>query len=235
MKKVLVILLAVVFAVGMSACTAQVSEPSQESSVESSVISVVEPIDSTVSEVLSETSVASVESAASVVSEVSTTSEVSTPSETSEPGTPAVEYTDIAAAVLADFNAKRTELGKSTLITSDRLTKAAEAYAKALLAATDEFIAGTDYRTLPDGSKVTAIVNSVDSTEGRLTGLNYSVWVNEVTSAGNTLEALKATILASAQFASKAEFDFAKIGISALQTVVDGVPQRSVIVIFYAA
>ncbi|MPN62730.1 hypothetical protein SDC9_210483 [bioreactor metagenome] len=88
---------------------------------------------------------------------------------------------------------------------------------------------------MPDGSKVTALVNAADSAEGRLTGLNYSVWVNEIASAGNTLEALRTTVLASTQFAAKAEFDFAKIGIAAMQTTVDGVPQRSVIVIFYAA
>jgi len=230
MKKVLVILLALVFVIGMSACAVS-SKPSDEtSSVLSETASVTQPIDSTVSEVTSKVS-----SVASVVSETSAVSEVSTPSETSEPTTTAVEYTDIAAAVLADFNAKRTELGKDALVTSDRLTKAAETYAKALLDASDDFIKGTDYRTLPDGSGVTAIVNSVDSTEGRLTGLNYSVWVNEMPSSGNTLEALKAVMLASTQFATKAEFDFAKIGITALQTVIDGVPQRSVIVIFYAA
>lgn len=229
MKKVFVILLAFVFVIGMSACTTT-STPSQEvSSVPESstpdVSSVPLPIDSTVSEV-------------SVVSEVSTPSEPSTPSVPSEPTTPdvpAVEYSDVAAAVLADFNAKRAELGKDAVVTSDRLTKAAETYAKALLDASYGFIKSTDYRTLPDGSKVTALVNAATSTEGRLTGLNYSVWVNEVASAGNTLEALRTTILASTQFATKADFDFAKIGIAALQTIVDGVPQRSVIVIFYAA
>lgn len=229
MKKVFAILLAIVFVLGMSACTTT-STPSEEvSSVPSETVSVTPPIDSTVSEVVSEAS------AVSEVSTVSEPSEVSTPSEPSEPDVPEVEYSDVTAAVLADFNAKRAELGKDALTASDRLTKAAEAYAKALLDATDEFIAGTDFRTLPDGSRVTAIVNSVESAEGRLTGLNYSVWVNEIPSAGNTLEALESVMLASTQFASKAEFDFAKIGVAALQAVVDGVPQRSVIVIFYAA
>lgn len=237
MKKVLIVLLAFVFVIGMSACTTT-STPSEEVSSVPSETSVTPPIDSTVSEI---SSAASVASEASVVSEVSTvsepsvSSEVSTPSEPGTPDTPDVVYTDIAAAMLAEFNEKRAELGKDALVTSDRLTKAAETYAKALLDASDDFIAGTDFRTLPDGSKVTAIVNSVDSTEGRLTGLNYSVWVNELPSTANTLEALLAKAIASTQFATKAEFDFSKIGIAALQTTVDGVAQRSVIVIFYAA
>lgn len=236
MKKVLIVLLAFVFVIGMSACTTT-STPSEEISSVPSETSVTPPIDSTVSEV----SAPSVASEVSVVSEVSTvsepsvSSEVSTPSEPGTPDTPDVVYTDIAAAMLAEFNEKRAELGKDALVTSDRLTKAAETYAKALLDASDDFIAGTDFRTLPDGSKVTAIVNSVDSTEGRLTGLNYSVWVNELPSTANTLEALLAKAIASTQFATKAEFDFSKIGIAALQTTVDGVAQRSVIVIFYAA
>lgn len=162
--------------------------------------------------------------------------EVSEPESPSIPATPASEGfdTEASAKMIAAANEKRAAAGLGALEENARLNAAAQEYCNRLAAAGVDFLKSTDFKTLPDGTKVTSLVNALDMDAKKMSGINYSVWINEIPAAGNTADALVEKAVASAQFSTKVEAGFSYIGAAAYTAVSDAVPQYTIVVVYYA-
>lgn len=232
MKKALILPLALLLA--LTALTGCKKAPAA-----STTVTVSEPAPS--QEPVSEPAPVSEETPSEITSSEITSSEVTsseeTPSQPDVPVTPAADGFDTTAAarLTAAANAQRSAAGLPAMTENARLTAAAQEYISRLSAAGIGFINTTDFKTLPDGSKVTSLVNGISMDAPKMSGINYSVWINQAAGKSNTVEALLADAVASQQYASKVTGAYNYIGSAAYSAVSDGVTQYSVIVVYYAA
>lgn len=203
------------------------------SSMASSVASTVPPVSSQTPSVPASSETASVISSETSSVASSETSSV-TSSETSSQ-TPPVATTDFSSAIstLIDVaNAKRSAAGKDgSLAMSDRLTKAAAQAAEKLSLAGVDFIKSSDYKTLPDGSSLSSLVNAVDSSDGKASGISFAVWVRSNCPDPTDASDLQSDVLSGTRFAEKAAGSYKYIG--AAYSCADG--NTMVLVVYYAA
>ncbi len=173
--------------------------------------------------------------ATSVVSEPTSSqptasSEDTEVSQPTEPADWSKDWTAEEQAIFDITNARRSAAGLDAFAASDRLNTAAGTVAQALAEAGAAAIRSSDFKTLPDGSRITAAVNAAVSADPALSNIDYSIWVSLNPESPADFSALRSDALAGEQYATKLSKAHDRLGVGV------GCTENGplVLVIFYA-
>ena len=133
------------------------------------------------------------------------------------------------------FVAQFAALGYDDYSIHPRLKQAAHDYIDAVVEAGVDYLNNTDYKTMPDGSRIGSLINNADSGYPKLSGIGYSIWINQVKGDSNTAAALVQKAVEGERFAQQAAKGYKYVA-AAVHTELDGdgVPLYTVLSALYA-